>query len=93
LYAWQFIFWQFIFLPTKKSIRKSIVCLAVYFRGHKELGDLAAALGRAGSAASSLRSSSAPPALPSAGVHSELAGEIGFSYRMSISQPAEILTI
>jgi hypothetical protein len=28
-------------------------------RGHKELGDLAAALGRAGSAASSLRSSSA----------------------------------
>jgi len=26
-------------------------------------------------------------------VHSELAGEIGFSYRMSISQPAEILTI
>ena len=62
-------------------------------RGHKELGDLAAALGRAGSAASSLRSSSAPPALPSAGDHSELAGEIGFSYRMSISQPAEILTV
>ncbi len=49
-------------------------------RGHKELGDLAAALGSAGSAASSLRSSSAPPALPSAGDHSELAGEIGFSY-------------
>jgi len=62
-------------------------------RGHKELGELAAALGRAGSAASSLRSSSAPPALPSAGAHSKLAGEIRFSYRMSNSQPAEILTI
>lgn len=62
-------------------------------RGHKELGDLAAVLGRAGYAASSLRSSSAPPALPSTGEHWELAGEIGFSYRMSISQPAEILTI
>jgi hypothetical protein len=61
-------------------------------RGHKELGALAAALGRAGSAASSLRSSSAPPARPSAGEHSKLAEEIGFSYRMSISQPAEILT-
>jgi len=55
-------------------------------------GDLAAALGRAGSAASSLRSSSAPPSRPSAGEHSELASESGFSYRMSISQPAEILT-
>ncbi len=62
-------------------------------RGHKELGALAAALGRAGSAASSLRSSSATPARPSAGEQSELAGEVGFSYRMSISQPAEILTI
>jgi hypothetical protein len=61
-------------------------------RGHKELGDLAAALGRAGSAASSLRSSSAPPTRPSAEEHSELATEIGFSYRMSISQHAEILT-
>jgi hypothetical protein len=61
-------------------------------RGNRELGQLATALGRVGSAASSLRSSSAPPALPSAGDHSELAGEIGFSYRMSISQPAEILT-
>ena len=61
-------------------------------RGHKELGQLATALGRAGSAASSLRSSSAPPSRPSAGELSELANEIGFSYRMSISQPAEILT-
>lgn len=62
-------------------------------RGHRELGALAAALGRAGSAALSLRSSSAPPARPSAGEQSELAREIGFSYRLSISQPAEILTI
>jgi transposase-like protein len=61
-------------------------------KGHKELGQLATALGRAGSAASSLRSSSAPPSRPSAGELSELASEIGFSYRMSISQPAEILT-
>lgn len=42
-----------------------------HVRGHKELGDLAAALGS----------------------HSELAGEIGFSYRISISRPAETLTI
>jgi putative transposase len=62
-------------------------------RGHKDLGQLANALGRAGSAASSLRSSSAPPSRPSAGEPSELASEIRFSYRMSISQPAEILTI
>jgi transposase-like protein len=62
-------------------------------RGHKELGDLATALGRAGSAASSLRSSSAPPARPSAEEHCELARETTFSYRMSINQPAEILTI
>jgi hypothetical protein len=62
-------------------------------RGHKELGALAAALGRAGSAASSLRSSAAPPARPSAKEQSVLARETGFSYRMSISQPAEILTI
>lgn len=62
-------------------------------RGHKELGALAAALGRAGSAASSLRSSAAPPARPSAKEQSELAGEIKFSYQISISQPAEILTI
>ncbi|MDP3849153.1 MAG: hypothetical protein Q8Q59_01525, partial [Luteolibacter sp.] len=62
-------------------------------RGHKELGQLATALGRAGSAASSLRSSSAPPSRPSTGEPSELASEIGFSYRMSISQTAEILTI
>ncbi|MEY4245803.1 MAG: hypothetical protein RLZZ245_3388, partial [Verrucomicrobiota bacterium] len=54
-------------------------------REHKELGQLATALGRAGSAASSLRSSSAPPSRPSAGELSELASEIGFSYRMSIS--------
>ena len=62
-------------------------------RGHKELGALATALGRAGSADLSLRSSSATPARPSAGENFELASEIGFSYRMSISQPAEILTI
>jgi putative transposase len=62
-------------------------------RGHKELGALAAALGRAGSAASSLRSSAAPPARPSAKEQSELAMKTGFSYQMSISQPAEILTI
>jgi transposase-like protein len=54
-------------------------------RGHKELDALAAALGRAGSAASSLRSSSAPPASPSAKEQFELAGEIKFSYQMSIS--------
>jgi hypothetical protein len=51
------------------------------------------ALGRAGSAASSLRSSAAPPARPSAQQQLELAGEIKFSYQMPISQPAEILTI
>jgi hypothetical protein len=62
-------------------------------RGHKEMGALAAALGRSGSAASSLRSSSAAPARPSAGGNSELAVQQPFSYRMSISQPAEILTI
>jgi len=39
-------------------------------KGHKELGQLATALGRAGSGA---------------GERSELASEIGFSYRMSIS--------
>ena len=61
-------------------------------RGHKELGALAAALGRSGSAASSLRSSSAAPERPSAGERSELAIGSGFSYPMSISQPAEILT-
>lgn len=60
--------------------------------GHKEMGALAAALGRSGSAASSLRSSSAPPERPSAGERSELAGGSGFTYQMSISQPAEILT-
>jgi hypothetical protein len=62
-------------------------------RGHKELGALAAALGRSGSAASSLRSSAAPPARPSAQEQFELAGEVKFSYQMSISQPTEILTI
>jgi transposase-like protein len=62
-------------------------------RGHKELGALATALERSGSAASSLRSSSAPPDRSSAGDQLELAREIGFSYQMSISQPAEILTI
>jgi len=61
-------------------------------RGHKELGALAAALERAGSAASSLRSSSAPPARSSAKDESELVGEIRFSYQMSISQHADILT-
>ena len=61
-------------------------------KGHKELGQLATALGRAGSAASSLRSSSAPPSRPSAEERLELASEIRFSYQMSISQPAEILT-
>ena len=54
---------------------------------------LAAALGRVGSAASSLRSSTAPPTRPSAQEQFELAGEIKFSYQMSISQPTEILTI
>ncbi len=54
-------------------------------RGHKELGALAAALGRAGSVASSLRSSAAPPARPSAQEQFELAGEIKFSYQVSIS--------
>lgn len=62
-------------------------------RGHKEMGALAAALGRSGSAAWSLRSSSAAPARPSAGGNSELAVQQPFSYQMSISQPAEILTI
>ena len=62
-------------------------------RGHKEMGALAAALERSGSAALSLRSSPATPARSSAGEHNELAGEIGFSYQISISQPAEILTI
>ena len=62
-------------------------------RGHKELGVLAAALGRSGSVASSLRSSAAPPARPSAQEQFELTGEVMFSYQMSISQPTEILTI
>lgn len=62
-------------------------------RGHTEMGALAAALGRSGSAAWSLRSSSAAPARPSAGGNSELAVQQPFSYQMSISQPAEILTI
>lgn len=61
-------------------------------RGHRQLGELAGALARAGSAASSLRSSLAPPARASAEEHSELAAMTGFSYQMSISQPAEILT-
>lgn len=62
-------------------------------RGHKEMGALAAALGRSSCAASSLRSSSATPARPSAGDRLELAAEQVFSYRISINQPAEILTI
>ena len=62
-------------------------------RGHQELSALAAALQRAGSAASSLRSSVAPPARSSAKEHSELVGAISFSYQIFISQPAEILTI
>jgi putative transposase len=62
-------------------------------RGHREMWELATALGRTGCAASSLRSSSAPPARPSAGEQSELAREGGFTYQMAISQPAEILTI
>ena len=57
------------------------------------LGKSVAALGRAGSVALSLRSSSAPPVRPSAGEYSELAGETGFSYRISISQLADILTV
>ena len=62
-------------------------------KGHKELGQLATALGRAGSAASSLRSSSAPPTRSSAKDDSELAEDVRFSYRMSINQPVDILTI
>jgi transposase-like protein len=61
-------------------------------RGHKELGDLAAALGRSGCAPSSLRSSPAPPDLPSAGEQPVLAKEIGFAYQMSVSQTDGILT-
>jgi hypothetical protein len=61
-------------------------------RGHKELGDLAAALGRSGGAPSSLRSSPAPPDLPSAGEQPVLAKEIGFAYQMSVSQTDGILT-
>jgi len=61
-------------------------------RGHRQLGELAGALARAGSAASSLRSSLAPPARASAEEHSELAAMTGFSYQVSISQPAEFLT-
>ena len=71
----------------------SVSCIHRRVRGHKELGALAAALGRAGSAASSLRSSAAEPARPSAQELLELAGEIKFSYQMSFSQPDEILTI
>ena len=48
-------------------------------RVHKELGALAAALGRADSAALSLRFSSALPVGPRAKEQSELAWEIGFS--------------
>lgn len=62
-------------------------------RGHRELGGLAAALGRAGSADLSLRSSSAPPARPSAQEQSGLARGIAFSYQMPVNQTAEILTI
>jgi putative transposase len=61
-------------------------------RGHKELGALAAALGRPGCAASSLRSSSAPPGLPSAEEQSGVANEIGFAYQMSVNQTDGILT-
>ena len=50
-------------------------------------------LGRVGSTALSLRASSALHDRPSAGEQIELAGEIGFSYLMSIGQPAEILII
>ena len=49
-----------------------------WVKGHKELGQLATALGRAGSGA---------------GERSELASDSGFSYRMSISQPAGTSTI
>lgn len=62
-------------------------------RGHNELGRLAAALERSGSAASSLRSSSAPPDLSGAEEKCELARGNESSYQMSISQPADILTI
>jgi hypothetical protein len=62
-------------------------------RGHNELGRLAAALERSGSAALSLRSSSAPPDLSGAEEKCELARGNESSYQMSISQPADILTI
>ena len=57
-------------------------------RGHKELGALAAALERAGGAAEA-----AEPARSIANDDTELAGEIRFSYRMSINQSVDILTI
>jgi len=57
-------------------------------RGHKELGDLAAALARTGSAAGSLRSAAATPVRAHELGKSELAREIGFSYQMAISQPS-----
>lgn len=57
-------------------------------RGHKELGALAAALERAGGAAEA-----AEPARSIAKDDTELAGEIRFSYRMSINQSVDILTI
>ncbi|MDP3849696.1 MAG: hypothetical protein Q8Q59_04275 [Luteolibacter sp.] len=50
-------------------------------------------LGRDGGADAERSAEAAEPARPSAGEPSELASEIGFSYRMSISQTAEILTI
>lgn len=62
-------------------------------RGHKELGALAAALGRASGADEERSDKAEELALPSAVERCELAIEIGFSYRMSISQPDEIRTI
>jgi transposase-like protein len=61
-------------------------------RGHRELGELATALGRARCAASSLRSSSAPPARPSAGEQSELATGGALTYQFTVGQPFALLT-
>jgi len=44
-------------------------------------------------AALSIRSCSAPPVRPKAEEQSEIARETGCSYRMSINQPSEILTM
>ncbi|HBE23931.1 MAG TPA: IS256 family transposase [Verrucomicrobiales bacterium] len=54
-------------------------------RGHKEMGALAAALGRSGSVALSLRSASTPPDRPSAGEQIELVKGHRFSYQFLVS--------